>query len=165
MHAFHFPRLPWIALWTTVVLLTGCAGVNSRGETQAGRIQITSDPAGAVAYADGIELGATPIEIVPGNVFRSGFVGFSYRYFGTLTIKKPGCETWSTEVNDNILSRTVHARLKCDPDFQPAAAPVTHVPSGDPVMERLERIDALHKKGLISDEEYRQLRTRIIDRL
>lgn len=165
MHAFHLPRLQWIALLVTINLLTGCAGISSRSETQPGRIQITSDPAGAVAYADSTELGATPIEIVPGNVFRSGFVGFSYRYFGTLIIKKPGCETWSTEVNDNILSTNIHAKLKCNPDFQPAAAPVAYVPSGDPVMERLERIDALHKKGLISDEEYKQLRTRIIDKL
>lgn len=61
---------------------------------------VTSEPAGAVAYADGAELGATPLEIVPGNHFRAGFVGLSYRYSGTLSLKKTGCEPWSTEVND-----------------------------------------------------------------
>ncbi len=165
MHVFRFPCIQWIAPLAAATLLAGCAGMGAGSEAQPGRIKITSDPAGAVAYADGTELGATPIEIVPGNVFRSGFVGFSYRYFGKLIIKKPGCETWSTEVNDNILSRNVHAKLKCDPGYQPAAATVPGAPANDPVMERLERIDALHKKGLISDEEYKQLRARIIDKL
>jgi len=175
MRLFHSSSLKWIGLLAATSVFTGCAGMNASSESQAGRISITSEPAGAVAYADGTELGATPVEIVPGNVFRSGFVGFSYRYYGKLSIKKAGCETWSTEVNDYILSKDVHARLKCDPNYRPSstAAPSAGGPadsmsprsSGDQTIERLERIEALHKKGLISDEEYRQLRARIIDKL
>jgi uncharacterized protein HemY len=33
------------------------------------------------------------------------------------------------------------------------------------MIERLERIESLHKKGLISDEEYKQLRARVIEGL
>jgi hypothetical protein len=175
MRLFHFPSIDWLLPLTAAAVLTGCASMGTSGETQSsGHIRILSEPAGAIAYADGTELGATPVEIVPGNVFRSGFVGFSYRYFGKLTIKKAGCETWSTEVNDNILSKDVHAKLKCDPNFQPAmssrprdaaAASVPGAPSNDPTIERLERIETLHKKGLISDDEYKQLRARIIEKL
>ena len=113
--------------------------------------------------------GATPLAIAPGNHFRAGFVGFSYRYVGKLSIKKPGCETWSTEVNDAILSKDIHARLKCDPNYQPAAAPLPVQPAGtaagDQTIERLERIEALRKKGLISEDEYKRLRARIIEKL
>jgi len=175
MRLFHSSSLRWIGLLAAATVFSGCAGMGASSESQTGRIKITSEPAGAVAYADGSELGATPVEIVPGNVFRSGFVGFSYRYYGKLSIKKAGCETWSTEVNDYVLSKDVHAKLKCDPDFRPAApaAPsaggrsgsMPNPSSGDQAIERLERIEALHKKGLISDEEYKQLRARIIDKL
>ena len=175
MRLFPSSRLKWIGLLAAVTVFSGCAGMGASSESQTGRIKIMSEPAGAIAYADGAELGATPLEIVPGDHFRSGFAGFSYRYIGKLSIKKPGCETWSTEVNDYILSKDVHAKLKCDPNFRPAsaAAPSAGGPSdsmsnpssGDQTIERLERIEALHKKGLISDEEYKQLRARIIDKL
>lgn len=166
IHAPTLMRLRFLVVFATV--LSGCAGNSSA--SQAGAIRITSDPAGAIAYADGAELGATPLEIVPGSHFRSGFVGLSYRYHGTLSLKKAGCETWSTDVNDYVLSKDVHARLKCDPDFRPPAAPA---PSPLPCpsapnrsyVERLERIKSLHEKGLISDEEYRQLRARILEKL
>ncbi len=174
MILFHSPSIKWLGLMTAVAMLSGCAGMGSLGESQNGKIKITSTPAGAVAYADGAELGATPLEIAPGDHFHSGFVGFSYRYTGKLTLKKAGCETWSTAVNDYILSKDVHAKLKCDPNVQPAAsAPSAHnpaastsgSPSGDQTIERLERIEALRKKGLISEEEYKQSRARIIDKL
>jgi hypothetical protein len=174
MILFQFPRIQWLGMAAAAALMTGCAGMESN-DSHTGRIQITSEPAGAMAYADGAELGATPVTIVPGDHFRSGFVGFSYRYTGKLSVKKAGCDTWSTEVNDYILSKDVHAKLKCDPNYQApsSAAPAaggnmgsgTRSPAADPTVERLERIEALHKKGLISDEEYKQSRARIIEKL
>lgn len=165
MHAPHPARISWLLPLVAAATLSGCAAMDA-SNAKAGHIRITSDPAGATAYADGAVLGPTPIEINPADHFRSGFVGLSYRYYGTLTLKKAGCEPWSTDVNDSILSRDVHARLKCDPNYRPdtPAAAKPGSTSGDPT-ERLERIEALHKKGLISDEEYNRLRTRILDQL
>lgn len=175
MKLFHSSGIKWLGLVTAVTMLSGCAATGGSNETRSGQIRITSEPAGAIAYADGTELGATPLEIVPGTHFRSGFVGLTYRYVGKLSISKAGCDTWSTEVNDNILSKDVHAILKCDPDYRPAAAtpsspakPVVPIPepaSEDPYIERLERLESLRQKGLISDEEYRQLRARILEKL
>lgn len=171
MTLLHSSPLRWLGLLAAAGVLSGCAGTGGTSESSAGRIRITSDPAGAVAYADGAELGATPVQIAPGSHFRSGFVGLSYRYVGKLSVKKPGCETWSTEVNDYILSKDVHAKLKCDPNYQPAPAPAasglpgTAVPGRDSAAERLERIEGLRKKGLISDDEYKQLRARVLDKL
>jgi hypothetical protein len=170
MRLIHSRSINCLGLLTAVAVLSSCASTGSSNEAQTGRIAITAAPAGAVAYADGTELGATPLKIVPGNHFRSGFVGFSYRYVGKLSIRKPGCETWSTEVNDAILSKDIHAKLRCDPNYQPAAAAPSPVQpastaTGDQSIERLERIEALRKKGLISEDEYKRLRAGIIEKL
>lgn len=173
MTLFNSYSFKWLGLLAAAIVLSGCAGMESSNERQSGRIKIISEPAGAVAYADGSELGITPLEIVPGDHFRSGFVGASYRYNGKLSIKKVGCETWLTEVDDAILAKDVHAKLKCDPDFKPSSTStpsagstsMVNSPPKDQIIERLERIESLHKKGLISDEEYKQLRTRIIEKL
>lgn len=170
MSLFHSPGIKWLGLLAAASLLFGCAGSGDSSEAPSGHIRITAEPAGAIAYADGVELGATPLVIAPGNHFRSGFAGLSYRYVGKLSIKKPGCKTWSTEVNDAILSKDIHAKLKCDPNYQPAAAaPAPGTPAGtatgDQTIERLERIEALRKKGLISEDEYKQLRGRILEKL
>jgi hypothetical protein len=163
MTVFHSMRR--LGLLAAATVLSGHAGLASGSDE---RIRIISEPAGAIAYADGSELGVTPLEIAPGEYFRSGFVGFSYRYYGKLAVKKAGCEPWSSEVNDNVLSKDVRVQLKCDPNFRPAkaqAGPASGAQPVNPMIERLERIEALHKKGLISDEEYKQLRARIIDKL
>ncbi len=175
MNRFHAHPLIWLGFLVCASQFSGCAGMDNGSPIQAGKIRITSEPAGAVAHADGAEIGVTPLEIVPGIHFRAGFAGLSYRYTGTLSLKKAGCEPWSTEVNDFVLSKDVHVRLKCDPNDSPAStsAPVagtrsdqiSNQPQGDQYIERLERIESLRKKGLISDEEYRQLRAHIIEKL
>lgn len=175
MTPLHLSGIKWLGLLTAAAALSGCAGFGNGSDSSAGRIKISSEPAGGIAYADGAELGATPLQIVPGDHFRSGFSGFSYRYVGKLSIKKAGCDTWATEVNDYILSKDVHAKLKCDPNYQPPAAssPTAGNTSGaraapsalESPVERLERIETLHKKGLISEDEYKQLRARILDKL
>jgi len=56
------------------------------------------------------------------------------------------------------------------PATQPAMPASTAAPAAQPAMpanavERLQRIEALHDKGLISDSEYRDLRKRVLDTL
>lgn len=149
----------------TAIMLGGCSSMGASGQT--GSIKLATDPAGATAYADGSELGTTPFDIVPGQHFRSGFVGLSYRYYGKLSFKKPGCDTLSLDVDDHMLSKDVHAKLKCDPDYHPpvatSAAQTTSVAAS--YAERLERIETLHRKNLINDKEYKNLRQRILDEL
>lgn len=170
MFLFHSTRMPGLGVLALSAILAGCAS-SGGSESSAGRIKVSSDPIGATVMADGNEIGTTPLEMAPASHFRSGFVGFSYRYTGKLTLKKAGCDTWSTEVNDYILSKDVHAKLKCDPNYRPVATPsagtgsAPSVNPGEHAAERLERIEALRKKGLISDEEYKQLRMRVLEKL
>ena len=186
-----------VRLWINLPIaasLSACSGFG--GDLLENRLQITidSDPQNASVYAEAVEIGMTPLAIKPSEVFQARFTSgggdsdgmVAYRYVGTLSVRKPGCKPWSTQVNDNILSKDIHVRLDCDPDYQPAgvkpAAPASAptpppaasgpaTPESRPVQpggtaeERLRRIESLYIKGLLSDEEYRALRQRVLDTL
>jgi hypothetical protein len=70
-----------------------------------------------------------------------------------------------------VLSKDVHAKLKCDPNYKAATlqpmgkTPNADATSGDQPGERLQRIESLRKKGLISEDEYKQLRMRVLEKL
>jgi hypothetical protein len=167
-----------------LVCIASIGGCSSLGESFSGNrqtITIRSEPPQATVLADGAEIGATPLTFKPGDAFRAGITTegdgiLAYRYIGKLTVKKPGCKDYVTEVNDNILSKDIDVKLECDPDYrppapQPAASPgAAPTPAVQPTMpasaaERLQRIEALHDKGLITDTEHRELRQRVLDTL
>jgi hypothetical protein len=183
-------------LWISLLIatsLSGCSGFG--GDLLENRQQITidSEPQAASVYAEGVEIGMTPLAITPGEVFQARFTSGSgdsdgivvYRYVGTLSVKKPGCKPYSTQVNDNILSKDIYVKLECDPNYRPAevqpaspahastspAASAPETPESRSIQptgnaeERLQRIESLYKKGLLSEEEYRTLRQRVLDTL
>ncbi len=178
-------RITGLPIYATLIaalalLLAGCGNMGGLSEGGGHKITIASDPAGATVLADGVEIGATPLTFSPSDAFRSGFTGGSgsgllvYRYYGKLALKKAGCKDYVTEVNDNLLSGDIQVKLECDPDYRPPAPPAAPPPASAPAQQpdmpasaeqRLMRIESLHEKGLISDEEYRQLRQRILDTL
>jgi cell division septation protein DedD len=196
-------------------LLTGCSGYGGGMVESSQQITIDSDPNDAAVYANGAEIGTTPLSIRPGDVFQARFTSGSsdtdgiiaFRYVGTLMVRKPGCKDFTTQVNDNILASDIHVKLECDPAYirdkaravTPPQAPVTpeKAPSVAPypsattpdkthavtptrlpatqkktpdlstgnAEQRLLRIESLHDKGLLSDEEYQSLRKRVLDTL
>lgn len=165
-------RITAVSVAIVALSLHGCAGVPMARETP-NSIEITSDPGGATALVDGVEIGKTPLRIDPAQHFKSGFVGLSYRYFGKLVVRKPGCADQVLEVDDAVLSKDINLTLNCDPALAepastaPPAQPATGMNSGneDPYAERLQRIEMLYRKGLLREDEYRAARKRIIDRL
>ncbi len=153
--------------------LAGCSSVVKEQRTTT----IDSDPAGAIVLASGVEIGATPVTVRPDEVFPPRFVGFEYRASGTLTVKKPGCKTFSEQVNDAVLSRDIHVKLDCDPNYRPSPTasaetrPATSAPASPAarpdasIAARLQRLDALRKRGLITADEYQQIRKKILNEL
>ena len=161
-----------LAMAAALLSLSGCAGLVTHKKT----ISISSKPSGAAVYANGAKVGKTPLAIVPDQVFPPRFVGMSYRAFGTLAIRKAGCEEYTRQVNDYVLSKDIHVKLKCNPDYHPPAAESSPVESSgngasgngkahDSVAFRLRRLEALHKDGLITDQEYHAIRKRILSGL
>lgn len=145
------------------ITVVGCSNPikNSRS------ITIASTPSGAHVLASGVEIGVTPLTIVPDEVFAPQFVGFSYRAVGTLNIKKNGCETFSEQVNDAVLSKDINVKLVCDSRARtlPAKTSTPHPAPSTSIEQRLRRLQQLHDQGLISDDEYRSIRKRILSAL
>jgi hypothetical protein len=162
-------------LLAAVVTFAGCAAAPTVRQEKT----ITTDPSGATVYANKAEIGQTPLTVVPDKVWPPRFVNWSYRRTGTLTIKKPGCKTYTREMDDSVLREDMHVKLDCDPNYKapaPAASsqmpPSTSAPTSQPeparrgdLEFRLRRLESLHDKGLITDKEYRSIRQKILEQL
>jgi hypothetical protein len=154
------------------LLLTGCAA-NQFGPVE--RITIDSDPQGAKVYVADKEIGVTPLAVVLDDIFPKHWTsrtkqdkveGFAfYRRLDTLALKKDGCEPYEAQVTTETLSADIKVSLKCDPDYKPPVAAVPAAPGTSAVEQRLQQLDALKQKGLVTDEEYRAQRQRILNQL
>ncbi len=163
-----------IVLSIVALLLGGCTGVP---------IKLKSEPPGATVLADGKAVGVTPMEMYADEHFPAQWTGWGYERQGKLTFERVGCETKTLDVDTELMSRSIRVKLECDPNQTYIQAPVQlqapvhrDVPSGGaaaeipikkgPVgaAERLEELNELRDRGLISEEEYQALRRRVLDR-
>jgi hypothetical protein len=173
-------------------LQTGCSSWpwssadDSQPATAGGKqIEVRSDPVGAEVLANGRSIGVTPVTVTPANEWSTGFVsgkdyGINYQYTGTITLRMPGCKEFSANVDDYLLSKDIAVKLECGPEYQPVAAPAgrpqpqpgyspasraDYETSEEIMARRLRRLEGLRDQGLISEEEYRQVRSRILGEL
>ena len=134
---------------------------------------VTSNPSGAEVYADGKKLGVTPLRYKLYKAFPASWKDAMYQAHGVLTVKLYGCNDFTLEVNDYILSNPIHAELECNETVKslstttdtqdkdksivaPAVKPV-----GD-TEQRLKELEDLYSKGVITKDEYTGTRERIL---
>jgi len=126
--------------------------------------------------ADGKPIGRTPVRISQVQNFPPRWHGTSYMVKGRLAFRKPGCEPYSLEVNEGMLLKDIQVKLQCDPGAveatgsperpgEQAPAPAGGTTGAQAIEKRLERLKELRERGVITDEEYRQQRKRILDSL
>jgi hypothetical protein len=136
---------------------------------------VTSNPPGALVYADDRLLGVTPL-LIPPHSFPTRMKGLVYQADGTLKIEKEGCLPYQQVVDDAFLNQAIQVKLECgSEDLSDKAAVVTRDDAGetfrsdsgtiDPLERRLRRLDRLHDKGLVTDQEHREIRRRILREL
>ncbi len=157
-----------LGLSATALVLQGCLSVP---------VNIRSEPSGANVLADGKLIGATPMQIRADRVFPARRKGLDWHREGTLTLERTGCSPKTLEVDNELLKRSLNVDLECRPDAPavvsaPAATPASrsavprsNVPTSGSTAERLEELERLRKKDLITDQEYRSIRKRILDQL
>jgi len=162
------PRRLTLAL--VPLLITGCSGGLGKGLPDT--IAVQSEPPGAAVIVMGQELGTTPLAIPVKTVFPAAYAPELEAHYGRIMMKKSGCSDYVTTVDGNVLGRGLKVQLECTATA--AAPPATDAPRNltpdtPPVTltpgERLRQLDDIFRHGLISDEEYRQLRRRILDTL
>ena len=156
-----------------VLCLVFIAGCSSKGGMSdlfppAGdnAIMIESAPSGAVVYVMGEEVGVTPLQIKRDDVFPNVYPKEKFSVYGRVMLKKEGCADFTRTVSTEISSKGLHAKLDCkntNPALPNTAGEAPH--AGETVEQRLEKIKDLLSKGLITEEEARKTRERILNEL
>jgi hypothetical protein len=156
-----------------IIVLHGCSGSTVKEE---GPANVTSSPSGAEVYANGERLGLTPLRYELYKAFPAGWKDMMYQAQGTLILKMDGCQDFTLRVNDYVLSHPIHAELVCDdkmlpevkstanqevksPADEPAASPQTEIEN------RLNELEDLYGRGVITRKEYDESRARILNEI
>ena len=146
---------------SAIVLLQGCSDLSVK---QQKRPSVTSNPSGAIVYANILELGKTPLTHNLYDAFPGGWQNSIYQAQGILIIKMDGCKDYTLKISDLILSKPIHADLNCNlATKSEKATPVTN--SHGQAEKRFEELEALYKKGVITKDEYKKTRERILNEL
>ena len=157
------------ALLAGSALLTGCGG--GVGVKLRDTVLIETVPPGAQVKVSGRDIGVTPLSVDLDQAFprhwttrvKTDDEGFAfYRRLEMLDLKKEGCETYTQQIVEPELARDLKITLKCDPNYQPV---VVAAPAAAGIEQRLRTVEDLKAKGLITDDEYRTQRQRILDGL
>jgi hypothetical protein len=153
-------------IFSALFVLQGCADSSVKQEKPP---SVTSNPSGADVFANSLELGTTPLRADLYEAFPAGWQNSIYQAQGVLIVKKDGCKDYTLKVNDLILRKPIHAELKCSvvsKSEKPAAIiPPPTVATHASTETRLEELEGLYKKGVVTKEEYQKTRERILNEL
>lgn len=161
-----------------IALASGCAPMGAK----PGRVDVTSDPAGADVYAMGSKVGVTPLTLNQDAIFPLTYPSEKIAIYGVVELRKAGCADAKQSVSTRALARGIHVKLDCgaaaraetpaprqaQPALVPANAkiPPTPVAKEKPGIElRLRQVQDLRDKGLITEQEAQEIRRRILDEL
>lgn len=150
-----------------LLLVAGCSSMGSYFPAAGDNpIKIESDPSGAAVYVMGEKVGVTPLKISHKDVFPNTYPKEKESVYGRITLKKEGCSDFTRTVSAEIGNNGLHARLDCG-DMNPASSKTSRdAPrSSETVEQRLDKIKDLLNKGLITEEEAKQARERILNDL
>ena len=161
-----------------LLLAAGCSSLdgveNDLGHmfqsTSDNPIKIQSEPSGADVYVMGQKVGVTPLKLSQKDVFPNSYPKDQQDLYGKVTLKKAGCSDLTKTVNTKIINVGLKAKLDCG-DLTPSSAqsggqPVRALPRmTETVEQRLEKIKDLQSRGLITEDEAKQARERVLNDL
>ena len=143
-------------------------------------IKIDSEPSGADVFAMGQKIGTTPLTVNTKEVFPRTYPKEKESLYGKLTFKKEGCSDLTRSVSPKLI--VLRGQLDCGtpkPVAQESSkgtsevsvAPATQESSkgasgaNATVEQRLTKIKDLLDKGLITEEEAKKARERVLNDL
>jgi hypothetical protein len=157
------------ALSFMAFLATGCSstgGMNNLFPAAGDNpIKIESDPSGAEVYVMGEKVGVTPLKISHQDVFPNLYPKEKLSLYGRVTLKKVGCSDFTRTVSAEISNAGLRAQLDCV-NMNPTSRTFMETPHSNETLEqRLDKIKELLNKGLISEEEAKKARERVLNDL
>lgn len=153
-----------------LLLIAGCSSAGGVGNLfpAAGNnpIKIESVPSGAAVYVMGEKVGVTPLQISHKDVFPNTYPRDKESVYGRIILKKDGCSDFTRTVSAEISNAGLHAQIDCG-DMTSASPGISRdAPrNSETIEQRLDKIKDLLNKGLISEEEAKQARARILNDL
>ena len=123
--------------------------------------KVESVPAGAEVYVMGKSLGVTPMQLSRTDVFPNIYPKEKESLYGKITLRKEGCKDYTRSVSGDITGFGLHAKLDCGSPTPSTAAQ----PPSETVEQRLDKVKELLNKGLISEDEAKKARERILNSL
>jgi len=172
-------------------LIAGCNVIDSftADRSADGRIQITSAPPGAAVYLMDTKAGVTPMTIDERDLYPVSYAPETEKYYGQIILRKEGCRDFSKRLTRSDVYKGLVARLDCSsgatnehvqeplPEVQPtvvsAPIPVKKPHPEDSVptpslpeqqLEQLRILQQLQDAGVLTDDEEKQLRKRILNK-
>lgn len=154
--AVNRPLRPgWLCL--AALGMAGCGGVTGG---QGTLLTIDSTPAGADVTVMGEHKGVTPLELSSTKLFPATYPADKQALYGKVRISYPGCAPQELPISSRALEKGLHVKLECHTRETATPGVVADTP-----VERLKRLEALRREGLLDEQEYLQVRQRIIDSL
>lgn len=158
-----------------IVLAAGLAPViASAGE---GTFAVSSEPTGARVWSITGELGTTPLRVDERSIYPNRFPDDRIAEYGKLFVSHPGCTTLEHVVTLADVAEGVALTLECRPgvagvaveDLDVAQRPRREAggvaPEGaERRLRQLRLLDELLEDGIISAEEERSIRRRLLSR-
>jgi hypothetical protein len=102
-------RLPCLLAPLLVALASGCAPMG----TKPGRVDVSSDPAGADVYVMGEKAGVTPLALDQDAIFPLTYSAEKHALYGVIELRKAGCLPARQSVSTRAVSRGLHVKLDC----------------------------------------------------
>jgi hypothetical protein len=153
----------------SLLLAAGCSSTGGAGNlfVAAGDkpIKIESIPPGADVYVMGESIGVTPLMLNRDKVFPNLYPKEKESLYGKVTLRKAGCLDFTRTISTAIGNNGLHAQLDCGDTSSASTSPATASRTSETVEQRLDKVQDLLGKGLISEDEAKKARERILNGL
>jgi hypothetical protein len=141
------------------------------------RFRVDSIPGGAEVYTIGGRVGTTPLTLSERDIYPNWYPDGQAHLYGVVVLRKAGCAEYTRRVGRNDIGTGIEARLACGQDVPareatPAQAPVIAAPAAATAagvttpqrrLHQLQVLQELLEDGLVTEQEERTIRKRILD--
>ena len=125
-------------------------------------ISVESDPSGAEVYVMGQKVGITPLEVRQIDVFPLTYTPDQQDLYGRIVLKKEGCKEHRQPISTRVYAKGAKIKLDCGTTTDATKETRPAAPETSSVENRLRQLKDLREKGLITDEEEKNIRQRIL---